>query len=160
MTGIHRSGQRKLIKFAVASATVIERNDMCALQSSPDEIIPAEDETWDTDLATTQANFANRFAGIAYEGSANLKTDDVSLDISADAVYEFTCNSAAYEMGDSLGPDKASGNALLSQTLEAAIATSAICRAMRNEDSAVTLLKVSFASAFNPSANNVNSQVG
>lgn len=160
MTGIYRSGQRKLVKFAVASATVIARNDICALQSTDDDIIGAGDAVWDTDLATTQATFANRFAGIAYEDSANLKTDDVSVDISSDAIYEFTCNSAAYEMGDSLGPDKAGGDALLDQTLEAAVASSSICRAQRNEDSAVTLLKVTFASAFNPSANNVNAVVG
>lgn len=160
MTGIFRSGQRKLVKLAVASATVIAKDDMVQLQSSPDQILAAAGTTWNSSLAQTQADFADRFAGIAYEKSANGDTDNVSVDVSSDSVYQFTVNSAAYEFGDPLGPDKDTGNALLSQTLEAAVAASSIARAAEDQSSAVTLLRVTFASAFWLSGGNANASLG
>lgn len=160
MTGIFRSGQSKLIKSPVASASVIGRNDMVSMDASTDEIVAAGDFLWDTDLATTQATFADIFLGIARESSANLETDTVDVDVSADAVYEFTVASATYTIGQSLGPDKASGNALLDQTLEGAVAASAIARSVESKTAAVTVLRVTFASAHYLSGANVNAQVG
>lgn len=153
-----RSGQRELVKCPVDSGTVVEVGDVVYLET--DDTRPASSKVWDTNLATTQANLANVFMGVAVEMSANGDTDDIDVDISPDSVYQFTVNSATYKLGDALGCDKDTGNALLDQALEAATGTSAIARAKEFKSSATTLLRVSFASAYNVAANNVNAVVG
>lgn len=159
---IYLTGQRQLRSNAVDSATVVARGDMLFLYqySLYDHVKPAADITWNSSLATTQADFAALFLGIAYEASASGETDPISVDVSAESVYYFDVASSAYDIGDPLGPDKASGNALLSQTLEIAAITSSVAQAQEQKTSAVTRLKVSFASAFNPAANNATNPLG
>ena len=154
-----RRGQRELWTCGVASATVIARGDMLEKSSSDEDVLNAAGFTWDTDEITTQANFANTFIGIAYEASANGETDDISVDVSADSVYEFDVISGTYNPGESLGPDSAS-SLLQDQVLTKAVSTSAIARSVEEAATAVTRLEVKFASAWNPSANNLNSVVG
>lgn len=159
--GTHRfrHGQMKLNKYPVASATVIERNDMLFFEASTLDVSPASSKEWDTNIATTQAAFADVFAGIAYEGSANLETADISVDNSPDAVYEFAVASATYNMSQFLGPDESS-TTLMDQQLEAAVTTSAVARPTEKATSAVTSLHVSFASVYNISANTVAGVIG
>lgn len=146
-----RHGQRQLCLLPVDSSTVVEIGDMCYYAT--DDVKPASAFTWDNNLATTQAGFADVFLGIAAMKSASGETTPIDVDISPTAVYEFAVASATYEFGAKLGPDKASGNALLSQVLEAAVAASSVAVAMDRAPSATTKLKVSFASAYNPAAN-------
>ncbi len=156
----YRQGQRELVKLPVATATVIEIGDIVAWHSSDSEVHPASDEPWDTNEATTQANFADHFMGIAVESSSSSQNDDITVDISALAVYEFTVISNTFDVGDSLGVDSAS-NALQDQVLAAqTTATSAIARSFERKASASTLLKVKFASAFNTAANATPGTVG
>lgn len=156
-----RHGQMELIKFPVESGTVIERGDMLFFGGSDEAVHPASEKEWDTNLATTQAAFANVFAGIAYEASPNGETEDISVDTSPDSVYEFDVASATYLVGDDLGPDQDSTTVLMDQQLEGAAATSdAVARAYEKKASASTTLKVKFASAYNVAANNVNAVVG
>lgn len=152
-----RHGQRELQKFAVDSATVIAIGDMLFLDT--DDVKPAADFTWDTDLATTQGGFAAVFVGIAASPSASGDTDDVDVDVSPQSVYDYPCASASFVNGATLGPDKASGNALLSQTLETAVAAASICRAVEHKASATTLM-VQFAPAKTVLGANVNANVG
>lgn len=70
------------------------------------------------------------------------------------------CASATYKAGTPLGPDQASGNALLSQTLETAVAASSVARTVESTSGAVTKVRVQFASAHSVSSNNANSAVG
>ena len=153
-----RSGQQKLVRFPVDSATVIAKGDM--LFWDTDDAKPAGDFTWDSDLAATQAGFANVFIGIANAPSAAGETDDIDVDVSPDSVYEMTCASAAYKPGAPVGPDKASGNTLLSQALEAAVAASSVARTTKAAPSSSTKIHVSFASAYSVSSGNVNANVG
>jgi hypothetical protein len=146
-----RHGQRRPLNLPVLSASVIEINDMLFLATTT--VKAAADFTWNTDLATTQAGFADVFVGIAMHKSASGDTANVDVDVSPDSLYEYACNSATYAPGATLGPDKAAGNALLSQTLEAAVAASSVAKAMQNYSSATTSLLVSFASVYNPGAN-------
>lgn len=153
-----RSGQVQLHKLRVESATVLEAGDMVYLDGN--DVKPASAFDWDTDLTTTQAAFAAVFLGIAHQQSAAGNSDDVSIDLSPNAVYEFDVNSATYEVGDDLGPDELSG-ALMSQQLEAvASGTRAIARAAEYKAAAATTLRMSFASAFHPGSSNVNAAVG
>lgn len=67
----YRTGQREPRKYGVASATVIEIGDLVYYDTSTDQVKPASDFTWNTDLATTQGGFADVVAGVAMESSAS-----------------------------------------------------------------------------------------
>ena len=153
-----RSGQVHLHKLRVDSGTVLEAGDMVFLDSN--DVKPASDFTWTTNLATTQAAFAAAFLGITHQQSADGQTDDVSVDLSANAVYEFDAASATYEVGDDLGPDELSG-ALMNQKLEAVASGSlGIARAAEYKAAASTSLRVTFASAFYTGSANANAAIG
>lgn len=153
-----RSGQVQLQKVRVDSATVIEAGDMVYLDS--DDVKPASDYTWDTDLATTQASFAALFLGIAHEASGNGDTDAISVDVSPNSVYEMEVASGTYEVGDLLGPDENS-SALSDQKVESVASSSlAIARAAEYKATSSSLLRVMFASAFHTGSANVNASLG
>lgn len=153
-----RSGQVELHKVRVNSATVIEAGDLVWLDT--DDVKPASDFTWTTDLATTQGNFAAVFLGVAHQSSAVGETADVSVDLSPLSVYEFDVDSATYEVGGLLGPDNLSA-ALTSQRLTTVGSGAlAIARAAEYKAAAATALRVQFASAFHPASANVNANIG
>lgn len=160
MTHRLRHGQVRLTRFPVASATVIAQNDMLFFEASTLDVSPASNKEWDTDLATTQAAFADVFAGIAYEGSANLETDDISVDVGGESVYEFAVTSAVYNMSQFLGPALDGTFVLFNQQLVAAVTASSVARPAIHAPVAVTSLNVSFASVYNPSANTVAGVIG
>ena len=154
-----RSGRVQLIKVRVDSATVIEVGDMVWLDV--DDAKPATSFPWNTNLLTTQGDFAAQFLGIAHEQSKSGDTAPISVDISPSSVYEFDANSATYEVGAALGPDQNGGNLqLMNQQLEAAVGTSAIARAVEYKATASTALRVSFATRYAAGSANVNAQVG
>ncbi len=153
-----RNGQRRVQQVPVATGTIIWIGDMIFLSTA--EAKAAIDFTWNSDLATTQAGFADLFLGIAMQSTTTGQTDDIDYDSSADSVYEYPVASATYALGVKLGPDKASGNTLLSQVLETAVATSSVAACLRVRAAAVTTLEVSFASPYNPSANSVAGVIG
>jgi len=157
-----RKGQMELVKLAVESATVIEIGDMLYMESTGGEVKPASSYGAGGTFSALQQGFANVFCGIAYESSASGETDDISVDVSPDSVYEFDVASATYAYGDDLGPDESSTpGVLMDQQLEATSNTAnAVARAAEYASAATTLLHVKFASAFNPSANNTNAVVG
>jgi hypothetical protein len=137
-----------IVRVAVDSATAISAGD--ALYLDTDDAKPASSETWDTNLATTQANFVNHFLGIAQaDHAANSgAVTDFPVDISPFAVYELDCASETHEIGDTLGMDKAAGNALLSSTLEKAVAASSCFRCVKRDASASTKVYVRMQSAY------------
>lgn len=153
-----RSGLVQLVRCAVDSATVIESGDLVYLDSG--KVKPAASFPWTTDAATTRANFAAQFLGIAYTGSADGETDDVSIDISPLSVYESASTAGSYEVGDQLGPTETL-NALSSRSLDAvATAGEAIARAVETTPSSSPTVRCCFASAYNAGSANVNAAVG
>jgi hypothetical protein len=154
----YRSGQVELIRIRVDSGTVIEAGDMVFLDT--DDAKPASDFTWDTDLATTQGQFAAKFLGVAHQPSADGETDPISVDVSPHSVYEFDVNAATYEVGDVLGPDELS-SALMNQQLEAAASAAlGIARAAEYKAASASRLRVRFASAYHTASANTNAVVG
>lgn len=107
--------RRRIRRFAVDSATVIEIGDM--LWQDTDDVKPASDYTWDTDLKTTRTQFAEDFVGVAFDASASGETDDIAVYTRGTFVFE--CAAATFEIGDGVGPAKASGNALEDQKVVA-----------------------------------------
>lgn len=144
----HRFGPQFIVHVAVNAATAIQAGDAVFLDT--DDAKPAAAETWSTDLATTQANFVNHFLGIAQaDHPANSgATTDFPIDISPLAVYEMDCASETHEVGDTLGLDKASGNALLSNVLEKAVAASGCFRCVRRNPAARDKVYVRMQSAY------------
>lgn len=151
-----RSGQVHLRKTRVDANSVIAAGDLVWLDG--DDAKPASDFPWTTDLATTQAAFAEKFLGVAHQQSAAGQTDPISVDVSPLSVYEFDAAAAPYEVGQPLGPDE-SGSTLLNQQLESATAANAIARSAEYSPSASTL-RVTFASAFMTGSGNVNADLG
>lgn len=153
-----RSGQVQLQKVRVDSATVLEAGDLVYLDT--DDVKPAKDFPWTTDLATTQAAFAAVFLGVCHQPSGSGETADVSVDLSPHAVYEFNVNPATYEVGKILGPDEQSSK-LMNQQLEAvASAGLGIARAAEYKAASASLLRVTLASAFGTGSANVNAAIG
>jgi hypothetical protein len=125
-------GETNPVMVTVASAQVVTKGDIVGMDASlsgaggATTINRAEDETWASTLAATQDNFAKYFLGIAAQSKRS--TDTVpygnsnqglvaAIEVNTTGVYEGPCASATFEIGDLLGPAKASGNALLSQKL-------------------------------------------
>lgn len=153
-----RSGQVQLRKVRVDAATVIEAGDLVWLNT--DDARPASAFPWTTNLATTQAAFAEKFLGVAHQQSKAGDSDPISVDVSPNSVYEFDAHPATYELGALLGPDEASST-LMSQRLEAVgAAGNAIARAAEYTPGSQGTLRVTFASAYSTGSANVNAAVG
>lgn len=153
-----RSGAVQLVKVRVDSGTVIEAGDLLFLDT--DDAKPASAFTWDTNLSTTQGNFAAKFLGVAHQPSAAGETEPVSVDISPMSVYEFEVPAATYELGELLGPDS-SGNNLVNQQLEKVSSNAnAIARAVEYQANSSVSLRVSLASAYHVGSANVNGALG
>jgi hypothetical protein len=153
-----RSGQTVLVRGKVDSATVIDPGDLVYLDG--DDVKPASAFPWTTNLATTQESFAEKFLGVAQEGSAAGSTAPISIDVGSASVYEFACAAGAYELGDDLGPDEASGS-LMDQQLEAVSAAGrGIARAVESTGAGATRLRVTLASAYFTGSANANAALG
>lgn len=102
---------------------------------------PASDEPWDTNLATTQETFVDKFLGCAAQRGLSAETDP--LRINTRGVHEFDCASAAFALGALVGPAKQSGNLLEDQKVVAvATVDLAIGRVAKAEPAAVTKVLV------------------
>jgi hypothetical protein len=145
----HRYGPQHLLHVAVDSATAISAGDLLFLDT--DDAKPASSEAWNTDLATTQANFVNHFLGIAMADhpAGSGAVTDFPVDYSPTATYELDCESETHEVGDLIGVAKAAGNALLAAKVKkVASAASACCRCVRRDPTAATRIYVTMQSAY------------
>ena len=95
----HRHGDVDLRRVRVDSATVIRAGDLVFLDT--DDVKPASDFPWTTDLATTQAAFAAAFLGVAHTSSAAGETEDISVDFVPHSVYLLDVASGTYEVDSS-----------------------------------------------------------
>ena len=98
----YRFGLMETASYSVASATVIEQGDMLGYNSSTGCVYPANDETWNTNLATTQANFAAKFAGIAMDASPAGSTAPITVAMTG--VFAMAQASATLALGAAVSP--------------------------------------------------------
>lgn len=141
-----RYGDTKPVESkAVASAVVIEIGDLVESASSGSAVTPADDHTWNTNLATTQEEFHDRFLGVATQRSRN--GDDDPIVVATAGVFEFECAAATFEQGALVGPAKQSGNALENQkVVGVASANLAIGRVVKPYTSNTTKVLVEIVS--------------
>jgi hypothetical protein len=88
-------------------------------------LVSAPNFTWNTDIATTRADFAAAFAGIASSASDKdqpLDLRDLTVAVCQDGEVEFDATSATYLAGSLLTVKKDTGNALLN-VMEATVVT-------------------------------------
>jgi hypothetical protein len=134
---IHRYGGTLLAEGAVALTSTVPTYDIAkgdplffTTTSDVSKLAPASAFIWDTDLATTQAAFIAKFAGIS-DSRSRLGTTDprdlrVSFNCDPTAVFEFELASAAnLEIGDYIGI-AGSGSALINKVAPVATRSLAI----------------------------------
>lgn len=144
-----------IVTVPVASATAISAGDLVFYipPGTGTGAQPAGDETWSSDLPTTQANFTNHFLGIALDGhTAGSGDSTIRVDISPLndfdlATQDSTGGATPYRFGDTVGPAKVSGVNQLENAL--------VVRAIAGSSCAMVLailgansIRVQIASAF------------
>lgn len=135
---------KPVLSKAVPTATVVQIGDLVG-QAANGDPYSAADEAWDTNLSTTQTNFAAAFLGASGQRSRDGDTDPIRVNTSG--VHEFACASDVFQIGQFVGAAKASGNALLSQTVvKVDTAAEAIGVVSASYQSATTTVKVELAS--------------
>lgn len=143
----YRYGNEETEQFAVASATVIEAGDMVAWDASNNVCYPASAQTWDTNLATTQGNFADLFLGIALDASPNGSTAKISVALIG--VFEMAQASATLDFGAAVSPaQNGTEEELLDQTVVAS--TPRIGKAACDYASAATSVRIRIRSHWIP----------
>jgi hypothetical protein len=143
------------VKVTIATAKAVDAGDLVGMASGT--LVRAEDQAWDTNLLTTQTNFANLFLGVSMQtkdaSTARIRgnSEDNTIMVAPEGVYEFDCESATFEVGDLVGPAKDTGNALLSDKVVAVVAAGAIGRVVQRGTS-ITRVKVKLLSMLSPAA--------
>lgn len=139
---------RDIVHAAVDNSTVIAVGDLVWLDT--DDVKPAASFAWNSDLATTQADFVNSFMGVALDAHASGGgATTIRVDTSPQSIYKRTCTSATHELGATLGPAKhSSTNTLLNNQLVSAVAASSCARVVERQASASTSCAVRFQSAY------------
>lgn len=144
---IHRTGPTRQIVSAVAASAGLATNAIDAgtlVARSSDVAVPVTVFPWTTDLATTRANFAAAFLGVAISRNRAGKGEPEDLQCIALQDGEFECDvsSATYKIGDYLTPVKAAGNALTNVLEKHATAVKAQSVFVVVEDSIGNVTKV------------------
>jgi hypothetical protein len=104
---------------------------------------------WNTNLATTQADFTNIFMGIALSAKAGATAGKlVQVDISPNSFREVPCTSETHDVVEYISMAKDTGNNLLSGTYVKAVAASSPFRIRRKDTAAATKVLVSWQSAY------------
>lgn len=93
----YRHGPRTLVQMPVASLTVIEKGDLICLSGGnavPPSVLLAQGSEQAT-AAGAQSAVADAFIGVAENASASGDTDDILVDVSLEAIFEFDQETAA-----------------------------------------------------------------
>jgi hypothetical protein len=156
MASRYLHGEPRPVIAPVLTAQAVAIGDLVGLSSG--NVVRAEDTTWDTNLATTQAAFVLLFLGVSAQkkiaATARVvgNPEDNKIRIDAGGVFEFDCASATFAVGDLVGPAKQSGNALESQKVAAAGSESVAIGRVVEAGASITKVKVQLLSVKLPAA--------
>lgn len=149
-------GETNPIDTPIATAKAVDTGNLVGLSSGT--LVNASDETWDTNLATTQVNFVTKYLGVAAQtkdaSTAQIRGNSIAnrCRVDTDGVFLFATASASYEVGDYVGPAKASGNALLNDTVAAVAALDKAIGYVVEKTTSSTTVKVRLQSVKAPNA--------
>lgn len=149
-------GETNPLIAPVLTAQAVAVGDLVGLSAG--NVVRAEDQTWNTDLATTQSDFAATFLGVSGQkkvaATARVygNSEDNKIRIDAEGIYEFDCASATFAVGDLVGPAKQTGNALESQKVVAVATEARAIGRVAEAGTSVTTVKVQILSTKLPGA--------
>ena len=149
----HRKFDPEVLFLPAASDTVIELGDLVAYDASNHVAYPASSETWDTDLATTQANFADNFVGVCTVASPDGET---IVGVATDGTFELACAAATFDPGDPVGPADSGSNSLKDQEVASAVAASSVGAVVQYYGSNTTSVIIRVASKLRPANANIS----
>lgn len=110
-----RYGDTNPVVLPVDSGTVIEIGDLVYLAT--DDVRPAGAQADQGSEAGNQELFHDGFAGVAMQRSRS--GDTTPIRVATTGVFEFSCPSGTFEVGDLVGgSENGAGNALLNQQVE------------------------------------------
>jgi len=140
----YRRGDTNPVLAAVDSAVAVEIGDLCFLNT--DDVRPASSQSDQGNLTGNQWLFASVFLGVAMQRSRVGDTDPIR--VATGGVFEFTCASATFEVGDRIGAcENADGDELEDQKVVAVASHAlAIGRCARREATARTTVEVEIIS--------------
>lgn len=153
-----RSGQVDLHRLRVDEDIELNAGDLVYLDVN--DVRPASEFPFTTDLATTRGNFAALFLGVCHQSSAVGETTPVSVDLSPMAIYEFDIEPGLFELGDKIACSGNSDGLANQELVKVGSAATAIGRSAEYKGVASSTLRVQFASAFHTASSNVNAALG
>lgn len=140
----------------VLTAQAVERGDLVGISSG--NVVRAEDTAWNTNIGTTQTDFAAIFAGVSGQrkeadvARVDGNSEDNAIRVSTTGIYEFDCASATFTVGQLVGPAKQTGDLLESQKV-VGVATEALAIGRVVEaGTSITKVKVRLLSKMLPTA--------
>ena len=161
---IFLGGGKNTHNVPVGSTTQINVGDLVWLDTATGLVKPANAFTWTTNLATTQANFAAKFLGVAVTGhtAGDATTTEIQVETSPMALWQVGCVANTFYNGDMIAPAQDGSNNNLSNTVVAKTATVA-CAIGRVHNYLLAIdvqIKVHYASAFDTMSSNKNAAIG
>lgn len=123
MAGQWQSGDPGSVHCLVATATAVSIGSLMFQNATTKVVLPASSFTWDTDLATTRAAFVALFAGAAAQvkyANADIygNQGEGTIRVNTSGNHTFTLTAGTPLVGAFVGVSKASGNALLNDSVE------------------------------------------
>lgn len=149
-------GETRPVFVTVATAKAVSTGALVGMSSGT--LVNASDTTWDTNIAGTQADFTPLFLGVAAQDKvANVarvhgNSEDNKIRVATSGIWEFDCASATFEVGDLVGPAKASGNALEDEKVVAVADETMNIGRVIERGTSITKVKVEILSKLLPSA--------
>jgi len=149
-------GETNPIDCPIATGQAVDIGDLVGISSGT--LVRASDTTWDTNLATTQVAFRALFLGVSGQfkdsSTAQIRGNSIAnrCRVDSDGFYQFATASASYNIGDLVGPAKASGNALLNDTVASVAALDKAIGYVVEKTTSATTVKVRLLSVKAPNA--------
>jgi hypothetical protein len=149
-------GETNPIDCPIATGQAVDIGDLVGISSGT--LVRASDTTWDTNLATTQVAFRALFLGVSGQfkdsSTAQIRGNYIAnrCRVDSDGFYQFATASASYNIGDLVGPAKASGNALLNDTVASVAALDKAIGYVVEKTTSATTVKVRLLSVKAPNA--------
>lgn len=130
---------QQIMNVPVADATAIAKGDNLVLVSGA--AIPMASYTWNTDLATTQAEVALIYLGVADSEKVALD-GQLTIRVATRPVVLFDCASASFAVLARVGPAKQSGNLLENQKVVSVATASLQIGRVFEKTTSLTTVKV------------------